>query len=561
MKHIKYVALLIFAILYFEGNTQEINKYWVFFTDKEGVEFDPYAYFDPLAIERRKKQNLPLYDNSDLPLREDYISFVENVVDSIKGHSRWFNAICVFASEEQIDKVKNLPCVKEIESIESNVQLAHRNEVDHLLEALDNGTNNAYINLVKSQTELMGISKMRENNWKGKGMRIAIFDAGFPNVDILDAFEHIRERNGIKATFDFVKNNPEVYRFNAHGTMTFSCVAGMYKGIPMGFATDAEFLLARTERATFEKFSEEEGWVMAAEWADKNGAHVINSSLGYTNKRYFQDQMDGKSSLVSRAANKAAKKGMLVVNSAGNEGSGDWKIIGAPADADSVLTVGGFNPWTGMHTEFGSYGPTADGRMKPNVTAVSSVIAQGKNGYESTQGTSFSSPLVAGFAAAFWGANQELKVMEVFDEMCKSGHLFPYFDYAHGFGVPQAAAFFDTIAPSGENPIHIVEGEDEVFAYILPNYFVPHFGTFNIEGGDYFKHPDDSEYRTHSSVPLMEIPPFFYWHTESKDHQLREYHVIQLRNPDEYIMKWDKAKIKGKILRCYYRGNMYEKQF
>lgn len=208
----------------------------------------------------------------------------------------------------------------------------------------------------------------------------------------------------------------------------------------MGLAPGAEFLLARTEIAT-EPFSEEENWLAAVEWADKNGADIINSSLGYTFHRYFPENMDGKTSLVARAANLAAAKGILVVNAMGNEGSSKWKTLGTPADADSVLSIGGYDPDSDYHISFSSYGPTTDKRMKPNVSAFGHVIAAGKSGLKTVDGTSFSSPLVAGFAACAWQSNRGLNNMQLFKEIEKSGDLYPYFDYAHGYGVPQANYF------------------------------------------------------------------------------------------------------------------------
>ena len=205
--------------------------------------------------------------------------------------------------------------------------------------------------------------------YTGKGIRICIIDAGFPEVDESQLFEHIRNNNRIIKTWDFKKNKPDVYRYNSHGTSVLSCIAGVYNGKKVGMATDAEFLLARTERVTYEGIAEEEDWLEAVEWADKNGADIINSSLGYTKAAHFLEDMDGNTTIISRAANLAARKGILVVNAAGNEGRSEWKYVAAPGDADSALTVGGINPWTGLHTSFSSYGPNARHHLKPNVSA------------------------------------------------------------------------------------------------------------------------------------------------------------------------------------------------
>jgi serine protease AprX len=172
------------------------------------------------------------------------------------------------------------------------------------------------------QTERMGFSLLRERGYTGKGVRIAVFDAGFPLVDKHPSFEHIVRNNRIVDTYNFVNNSKNVFRSNNHGTHVLSCIAGMLDSIPMGCATDAEFLLAKTENAYVEIRTEEDHWIQSLEWADKMGADIINSSLGYTVQFYFRKDMDGQTSIITRAANTAFSKGILVVNSAGNEGAG-----------------------------------------------------------------------------------------------------------------------------------------------------------------------------------------------------------------------------------------------
>jgi serine protease AprX len=558
MRKTRTFLLFILCLVSLSMFAQNEQKYWVVFSDKEGVTFDPAAYFHPLALERRALQGLPTFTETDLPVRADYLANITPYVKEIKGVSRWLNAACVWADQGNIEKIALQAGVAEIIPIQSDAQLANYGN-NSLLDAQLEMKHLA--DLIRSQTALMGIQEMHRSNFKGNGIRVAIFDTGFPKVDEHPVFEHIRKRNGIVATYDFVRKKEDVYKHNDHGTMTFSCVAGVHDGLPMGFAVDAEFLLAITERAILENFSEEENWVMAAEWADKNGAHVINSSLGYTQKRYFQSQMDGSTALVSRAANIAASKGILVVNSAGNEGDENWTIIGAPADADSVLTVGGFNPWTGLHTTFGSFGPTADGRMKPNVTAPATVIAQTRNAVQQVSGTSFSSPLTAGFAAALLSKDKSVKVMDLFRAIERSGHLYPYFDYANGFGVPQGVTAIANISLEKEATFDIAEKEGILTVRIKQNAFQPHLGpiaTSSIPAG---KRPRDSGFRSTNTAPLMYIPSFFYWHLEGADGQLTNYYIVQPRTMQEPILEINTADWKGKKFRCFYQGYLFEKQF
>lgn len=447
--NIKLVSFILF-ILYLSDLSGQ-NRYWVCFTDKKGVEFNPFDYFDPKAIERRVVNNVPLFDSTDFPLNQNYVDQIQKMVNETGFESRWFNAMTVSATEEQLYEIHKLHFVKEVFPVYTSSEILQY-DFDTSLTETDR-------DLLSRQISRMQGEKFEMNGFTGKGIRIAIFDGGFPTVDVSPVFEHIRKNNRIVKTWDFTKKKEFVYSYMSHGTSVMSCVGGQINGIKTGLAVDAEFLLAKTE-VTSEPFREEENWLAAAEWADKNGAHIINSSLGYTQQRYFYDDMDGKSTLVTRAANMAASKGILVVNAAGNEGSGTWKYIGAPADADSVLSVGGINPYSDYHTSFSSFGPTYDKRLKPNVCAFGHVIAAGKNGLHETQGTSFSSPLVAGFAACALQSRPGLTNMQLFDEIQKSADLYPYFDYAHGYGVPQASYFVDS-EKKNVNPSfnYLIEGD------------------------------------------------------------------------------------------------------
>ena len=431
--------LLVILISIFIGNAllARDNKYWVFLKNKKGVTFDPYNYFDKKTIDRRLQHGIPLSDSTDFPLNDFYVNTIKNIADSISNSSRWFNAMSVYATESEITEISKLYFVNSVSEMKLFLYAANYKDSDW-----DTAVSPKMLEILVKQTERMGGNYFQKAGIDGRGMRIAIFDGGFPTVDTNPAFEHIRKAGKIIKTWDFAKNKDFVYSYMSHGTMVLSCIAGIYKGKNIGLATGAEFLLARTE-IQGEYFSEEESWLAAVEWADKNGADIINSSLGYTNNRYFPSQMDGKTTLVTRAANLAAKKGILVVNAAGNDGDDSWKIIGAPADADSALSVGGINPETDIHTSFSSYGPTWDKRLKPNVCAYGHVTAAGKNKMVSTQGTSFASPLIAGFAACAWQINRGLNNMQMFQSIEESGDLFPYFDYAHGYGVPQAQYFLE----------------------------------------------------------------------------------------------------------------------
>ncbi|MEN8119967.1 MAG: S8 family serine peptidase [Bacteroidota bacterium] len=426
-----FVIHLVFGFI--QVNAQQ-NRYWVFFKDKHGSEFTPLTYFDQKAIERRIKSGIPLYDSSDFPVSKIYIEKIRSFVENVNGQTRWFNATSVTASAKQIKILAAFHFVDDIQPIILSTEPAGK--------IFDSTLTKNEKELLEIQTSRMQAKLFSDKGYTGKGIRIAVFDAGFPSVDKNPVFEHLRKNKQIIKTWDFAKNKKDVYAHNVHGTMVLSCIAGKVNGKNIGLAPDAEFLLARTE-VNAEIFSEEENWLQAAEWADQNGADIINSSLAYTHYRYNTYQMDGHTSLVAKAANMAANKGMLVINSMGNDGAQDWKILATPADADSVISVGAISPYTNFHAAYSSYGPTSVFKTKPNVVAVGTVIVAAKSKLKKVKGTSFAAPLVTGFAACAWQSKEFLTNMQIFNMIEESGDLYPYYDYAHGYGVPQASYFIN----------------------------------------------------------------------------------------------------------------------
>ena len=450
----KKLFIVIVALLLAQISMATPGCYWVFFTDKANTTFNPYEYFDSKAIERREKLGLSLYDITDYPLNSEYVDAVSALSDEVVGETRWFNGLGIMAEQENIEKIKSLPFVASVVEIAGDMIVASYSGMDED-DVCDENFDIEMLKpdllpqLVRMQGELFA-----EKNIDGKGVRIAVFDGGFPNVDKHEFFKHLRDNNQIVKTWNFPNKKEYVYSWSTHGTMTLSCIAGVYqysnKSFKMGLATGAEFLLARTEIEP-EPFKEEIWWSQAMEWADKNGADIISSSLGYGKERYYAKDMDG-TSYVAKVANMAARKGMLVCNSMGNEADDKtWRVLITPADADSVIAVGGIESSLDeyKHIDFSSYGPTADGRRKPNVTAFGhAFVANPKGDITAAYGTSFSCPLVAGFCACAWQTNRGLTAMQLKNEIEKSGDIYPYFDYALGYGVPQAGYFTGESKPA-----------------------------------------------------------------------------------------------------------------
>lgn len=551
------------VIIFLSSHAQE--KYWVFFTDKDNAHFNPYEYFDAKAIERRQKLGIPLNHYTDLPVRQDYLNQVSRLADSVSYASRWFNAVAVYASDEKRQQLQNLPFVRKIEAMQGKMVLLEEEEDE-------SDIHQGEINLARAQLERMGAEAFRKDSLFGKGVRVCVIDAGFPGVDKAEMFHYLRKEKRIKGTYDFTKRSENCYRGMEHGTQVLSNIVGLTEdSIQFGMAIQAEVLLARTEQIFKEGISEEELWLAAVEWADKKGADIINSSLGYTKSLYFRDDMDGETALISRAANMAARKGILVVIANGNEGTDpNWRRVTAPADADSALAVGAINPWTNFHYSFSSYGPSADGRLKPNVSAFGAAMVEGKDGKSVNMGTSFASPLVAGFAACLWQANKSLSNMELYRKIEQSTDLYPYFDYAHGYGVPNAYfaldgvakidTTFDTVRTEFGLEVHIRDSFFIPTEIIITNYYSKEqnmddyiINAWNEEGKKKpFFHMNDRYFNTPASRVESQFFPYFFVHVENNG-ILEKYFTLTVE--EQKIIDWKFLNdFKGKTVRMHYRG-------
>jgi len=494
-------------------NLHSQERYWIFFKDKEGVVFDPINYLDEKTIVRREILGLPILDSTDFPVNSHYLRQVLQITGNIKATTRWFNGVSVDVNEKQLNELLELEFVSGFEPVK---------KIPFTATSIVNGEFDDDKNfLLKNQLESMGGRILTDNGLSGKNIRVAIFDGGFKNADILPEFKHLWENEQIIATYDFVRNEENVFHAMNHGTKVLACIAGKTGDKNIGLATGAEFLLARTE-VWSEKFSEEENWLRAMEWADKNGADIVNSSLGYTYQRYFARDMNGKNSLVARAANMGARKGILVINSMGNDGDKPWEFVSTPADADSVLAVGAIDPYKGYHASYSSYGPTSDMRIKPNVVAFGEVITtSSRGGTRKSYGTSFAAPLVTGFAACILELNNHLPAMKLFDEIEKSGHLYPYYDYANGYGIPQAGYFFND-KPSQDTTFVLEVMNDSLLVKVI-----------------------DSENRSPSGL--------LYYHIENSKGFLSYYAVIGVKQQIPFKISLSTLKPSDTV-RVHYKG-------
>src|SRR4030095_4114842 len=285
---------------------------------------------------------------------------------------------------------------------------------------------------------------MHDRGYTGAGITIAILDAGFSGYKTNPAMDSVRLQGRILGEWDYVMNESSVTEDHPHGLYCFSIIAANKPGAIVGSAPHASFWLLRTEDAAQEYPVEEQNWVVAAEFADSAGADMISSSLGYAD---FDDpsynhsyaQRDGNTTIITKGADFAAKKGMIVMNSAGNYGAraDDFKYVSCPADGDSVVAVGATD-MAGNIASFSSWGPNGAGKIKPNIVSVGqgTTLANTSGNAASGNGTSFSNPNMAGLIACLWQAFPEFSNMEIIDGVEKSAHKYNAPDDRYGYGIP-----------------------------------------------------------------------------------------------------------------------------
>lgn len=447
----RYIFLLLLSLFAAGSVDAQSFKFLVEFTDKSNTPYsvgDPSQYLSARAIQRRTKQNISI-SSTDLPVDPNYVQGIANTGVSILQRSRWMNAVIIETTDtSMMAQIRSLPFVRsatKVRKLRSMTPVQEKMPVivkelqgqqNRAAAAYDYGPSYTQINMI-------GGDQLHNQGFKGQGMVIAVLDAGFQDVNIHPAFDSLRADNRILGTVDFVTNDNSVYEDHWHGMAVLSTMAGNLPGQLVGTAPEASYWLLRSEDANTEYVVEEANWVVAAEFADSVGADVINSSLGYTvfddpSQSHTYAQMDGNTTIITRGADMAASKGILVVNSAGNEGNSAWNYIGAPADGDSVLSIGAVDS-ARVYVSFSSNGPTSDGRIKPNVCARGSqaVLANPwSTGIFQGNGTSFSGPIVAGMAACLWQTDPNRSNMEVFRAIERSAHKYSNPDYDYGYGIP-----------------------------------------------------------------------------------------------------------------------------
>jgi serine protease AprX len=434
--------------LYAQGTTYNYF-YRVYFKDKGDSNpnnFSADALLSKRAILRRQKAGISVPVLSDLPVDSDYLKQVRLKGFVLHCSSKWMNTgLFKTANQADINPLLNLPFVKDVKIVKRPVSKGkHSDKLDFSMEIADPNAFDRPLTMLNGQS-------LHYSGYDGSGILIAILDGGFLNADLISSLNDLRTRKGIKGTRDFVSTGEYVYGYHNHGTAVLSVLAGIIPGIIEGTAPGADFWLIRTEDVFSEFPVEEDYWAAGAEFADSIGADIISSSLGYfifddPSMNYTFSDMNGNTTFVTQAADFAASKGILVVNSAGNERTTAWKRIIAPSDGYNVVAAAAVDGSDTIAT-FSSAGPSADGRIKPdNATQGVNVTVQVlTTSIARASGTSFSCPVLSGMCACIMQAVPKAINTDIINALHKNGDRFNKPDSLYGYGIPDMAGVIYTL--------------------------------------------------------------------------------------------------------------------
>ena len=433
---------MLFAIHSLYGQEPEYSYFYrVYLSDKGGAVYNPEDLLSARAISRREKAGISYPDFRDLPVYKPYLEQISVSGLILHCASKWMNT-ALFKSNTITDasSLLELPFVSDVKKVKTKGKKASFNDKLHF-EVISQD----FPSYDRPVTMINGYP-IHESGYNGKTILIAVLDGGFVNVDLISSLSALRSRNGIKATYDFVRNTEFVYGFNNHGTAVMSVLAGDIPLYIKGTAPGADYLLLLTEDVRSEFPCEEDFWAAGAEFADSSGADIISSSLGYyifddPELNYKPEETDGNTAFVTRVADIAASKGILVVNSAGNERENQWRKIIFPSDGDSVLSVAAVDG-NNIIASFSSSGPAYGGKIKPDNAAMGVYVpVQTLPGFIGrSNGTSFSCPVLSGMAACLLQAVPEALNNDIINAFHKSADRYNSPDSLYGYGIPDMVA-------------------------------------------------------------------------------------------------------------------------
>ena len=421
---------------------------FVFFKDKPNKTTffaNPLLELTQKSLDRRANLGISLNDQ-DAPIEASYVQNIKNLGFTVSDQSKWLNGVAVNATAAQISLLQSQPFVQNVESFVKNTSGGKNksgNKFEKFNQEIANKTEFNY-GTGEEQIDQINLKTLHQQGFTGNGITIAVLDTGFPTVNTGSAYARLRNLGKIKGGYNFISKNNDLYNlnFNSHGSICMGAIGGYIDGQFVGSAPDADFYLYVTESGPLEIPEEELYWIQAAEDADRKGVDVISASLGYgdffddTRYNYSYSDMTGTKSFVSRGAQIASDKGIIVMVAAGNEGNGEWQYIITPADNEKVFTVGAVTNF-GESSSFSSFGPNYLGVIKPDASARgTSTATVFSNSTTSASGTSLSTPVAAGGVASLLQALPKTLSRETIkNSLRQKSSLYPNFDNQMGYGV------------------------------------------------------------------------------------------------------------------------------
>lgn len=460
----RLIILLLGSVFFFSESYSQFNRYIIQFKNKGVNPFsisNPAAYLSSRAISRRTKSGIAI-DSTDLPITPGYIDSIKSIANvTVLNRSKWMNQLVVFTTDPTaLTKINSFSFVLSANpiaprlsqgTIGSNEKFSYETEepANNIISARTSNSNLSY-GQTFPQINIHNGQFLHDRGFQGQEMIISVLDGGFVSYKTNPAFDSIRLNGQVLGEWNFVSNSVNTDALSSHGMNCLSTIAANRPGIMVGTAPKSKFWLFVTEDVSSEYPIEEINWAAGAEFADSIGTDVISSSLGYQDFDnsmfdYLYAARNGNTSIVTRAADLAAKKGIIVMNSAGNYGAltDQRKYISCPADGDSVVAVGAINV-SGTIASFSSWGPNSAGKVKPNIVSVGQgTIVAASNGVPyASNGTSFSNPNIAGLITSLWSAFPEFSNMKIIDAVQKSAHKFNNPDDRFGYGIPNMRTAF-----------------------------------------------------------------------------------------------------------------------
>lgn len=456
-----FVAVLFLSIFFFKGSNAQFSRFLVRFKDKNGTPYtfsNPLAYLSQRAIDRRTHYGIAI-DSTDLPVNASYISQVKTVPNvTVLNVSKWFNAVTIQTTDSNA-----LATINAFSFVSSTSAIAARigrkkffeddfssdeNSVSRTRQTEANYFN--YGTTSFNEIHLHNGEFLHNIGLRGQGMQIAMLDNGFNNYtsSSFHAFDSVNANHAVLDSWDFVAREQNVSNDGSHGMSCFSIISGNIPGQFIGKCPEANFELYQTEDNSSEYPIEEFNWACGAERADSSGADVITSSLGYStfdnsSLDHTYADMNGKTTIAAIAADQAAKKGILVFIANGNDGTDAWHYLTTPADGDSVIAVGAVDV-NGVVGSFSSYGPSSDGRVKPDVASigVNAFLETSSGTLGFSNGTSFACPNMAGLSTCLWQGFPEFNNIKIRSALWRAGSISGTPDDRIGYGIPDMKKAF-----------------------------------------------------------------------------------------------------------------------